>query len=117
MKELDQCQEQLIGELLKAGAVYQQPVSYPVDYGHGAPATATGAPNDPPPEQQQIQPHQRNIRFNDQLSSKYREFVHASSININEIKTVKYNPILLSYVRGKMSELDERDMMEILKYV
>ena len=78
--------------------------------------TATGPPDEPVPEQQ-IQSHVRSVRFNDQHSTKFKEFVNASSININEIKTVKYNPILLAYTRGKMQEFDERDIMEILKYV
>ena len=116
MGGLDPSQEQLIGELLKGGAVYEQSVVYPVNYGPGAPSSATAPPN----EQHQasdLAPHNRLQRFNDKLSVKYREFVRASSLNINEIKTVKYNPILLARCRGKMDELSDRDMMEILKYI
>ena len=38
---------------------------------------------------------------------------------INEIKTVKYNPILLAYFRGKFEPeiIDDRDINEILKYI
>lgn len=58
------------------------------------------------------------IRFNDKLSQKIVEFVKASSIYINEIKIVKYNPILLAYFRKKFdAELDDRDVMEIMKYI
>ena len=62
--------------------------------------------------------HNRLIRFNDKMSSKIVEFVKASSIYINEIKIVKYNPVLLAYYRNKFGpDLDERDIMEILKYI
>jgi len=44
--------------------------------------------------------------------------VKASSIHVNEIKIVKYNPILIAYYRGKFDpECDERDLMEIMKYL
>lgn len=116
MGGLDPSQEQLIGELLKGGAVYEQSCVYPINYGPNAPSSATAPPSDQA-VQQDLKAHTRLIRFNDKLSVKYREFVRASSLHINEIKTVKYNPILLARCRGKMDELDDRDMMEILKYI
>jgi hypothetical protein len=51
------------------------------------------------------------------LSQKCTEFVAASSIHVNEIKRVKYNPVLLAYHKGKFKGLDDRDVMEILKYI
>ena len=47
------------------------------------------------------------------------QFVEASSANINVIMQVKYNPILLAYFQQCFQpELDDdRDIMEILKYV
>ena len=59
------------------------------------------------------------LRFNDPFSTKCQEFVKASSININEIRIVKYNPILLAYFRHKFEPeiLDDRDINEIMKYI
>jgi hypothetical protein len=61
---------------------------------------------------------EKSTRFNDNFPEKYKEFVRASSLNINEIKRVKYYPILAAYFRGKFTpECDERDIMEIMKYI
>jgi hypothetical protein len=59
----------------------------------------------------------QQIRFNDKFSQKCTEFVGASSIHINEIKRVKYQNVLLAKYKGKFNALDDRDVMEILKYI
>ena len=44
--------------------------------------------------------------------------MQASSKHINEIKIVKYNPLLLCYFHGHLhKELDDRDVMEVMKYM
>ena len=61
----------------------------------------------------------RKIKFNDPHSEKVEAFVNASSTNVDEIKRVKYYPILFCYTQNKFREagLDDRDVMEIIKYI
>lgn len=114
---MDSTQEQLIGELLKAGAVYEQQYTFPVNFGPNEPLYAT-SPEDEAQVREKMEERRALIKFNDKLSEKINEFVKASSIYINEIKIVKYNPVLLAYFRKKFEpELDDRDVMEIMKYI
>jgi hypothetical protein len=115
---MDTQQEHLISELLKAGAVYEQSYNYPISYGKDAPMQASAPAGSMESQPQKMDPHTRSMRLNDNWSQKINEFVRASSIHINEIKIVKYNPILLAYFKKRFeSDLDDRDVMEIMKYM
>lgn len=69
---LDHTQECLIGELLKAGAVYEQEYVQPVNYERYS-------------NQQPMQQNRIKLRFNDPMSTRCNQFVEASSANINVI--------------------------------
>lgn len=105
--DMDHNQEQLISELLKAGAVYEQKV-------HHQPTEEISV-NGPSTSQKVV--------FNDMHAAKCVQFIEASSVHIDQILMTKYNPLLIAYNRGafrgqtEQDSLNEQDVNEILKYV